>query len=67
LIKKNVAFIFHKKKEHGLKYIKASQELFRKYFAIYKSLEKVLWKRQSWGGVAQGGEGLIWVAWVRKD
>jgi hypothetical protein len=28
-----------------LKYKKASQELFRNYFAVSKSLEKVLWKR----------------------
>jgi hypothetical protein len=45
--------------EQGLKYKKASQELIRNYFAVYKSLEKVLWKRHSWGRVAHGGEGLI--------
>jgi hypothetical protein len=42
-----------------LKYKKASRELFRNYFAVLKSLEKVLWKMYSQGRVGQGGDGLI--------
>jgi hypothetical protein len=48
-----------KMKEQGLKYKKASQELFRNYSFAQKSLEKVLWKRKSRGRVAQDGESLI--------
>jgi hypothetical protein len=46
-------------KDYMLKYKKASQELFRNYFAVSKSLEKVLWRRYSQGRVGQGGDGLI--------
>jgi hypothetical protein len=59
LRREGVALVLKKKKGHMLKYKKASHELFRNYFTVSKSLEKVLWKRWSQGRVGQGGDRLI--------
>jgi hypothetical protein len=51
-------FFLRKRKKRGLN-TKRPHKNFLEIISLYKSLEKVLWKRQSEGRVAQGSEGLI--------